>query len=75
LAWKARPTHRPAIAALRQRPVWMAVTVASAASTSNRIIRLSGMLPRSSVTAAGLAASTTAAPSAATGPAKRTTQW
>ena len=49
LAWKASATQTPASTALRQRPFRMADTVASAASTSSRIMSESGMLPRFNV--------------------------
>ena len=75
LAWNARETQTPAITALRHRPVRMAVTVESAASTTSRTMRLSGTFPRSSVMVAGLAASTAAATMPANGPARRRTAW
>jgi hypothetical protein len=65
----------PTMTTLRRRPVRTAVTVESAARTSSRIIRESGMFPRSSVMVEGLAASTTEAARAASGPARRRTAW
>ena len=58
---------------LRLRPVTIAVTVASAASTASRIIRVSEMFPRSSIRVAGETVSTTAERIPATGPASRST--
>ena len=73
LAWKARPTQRPARRRERLRPVTTAAAAASAAHTSSRTRSESETLPRFSATVAGVQAHTTTATMAAAGPHRRRT--
>jgi hypothetical protein len=76
LAWNANPTSTPAQTSVRRRRETAARTVRSAASSSSRIISVSGTFPRPSAIVAGQSTNAPAARIPASGPdSRRTTSY